>query len=124
MTVTVETPTSRLHAATNALARWDHETGGGDVGGGEVLPDHWDGAQAVWDALQPKYTDAADLDALPAGATLVKHDRHGVSVYVKGPHGLWHQHVRSGQPVHSEAPYPSGLLLDVHTSLRLLWEPR
>jgi hypothetical protein len=120
-------PTSRLHAAVNALAVWDHNTGSGEDEGNtpEVLKDHWAGARAVWDALQPKYDDPAQLDGLPAGDTLVKHTRDGVYLWVKTLDRslLWHPIVARGQAV-GGAPLTGANILAVHGSVRLLWTGR
>lgn len=116
-------PTSRLHAAANALAGWDHNTGSSeDISGVPgVLPEHWDGAQQVWDALQPKYTQAVELAALKPGDAIVKHTREGVYVWVRSPHRyLWKPVVARSVGVVG-SPVGGATILDEFGSVRLLW---
>jgi len=124
LAVPLTEPTSRLHAAANALATWDHASGSGDDIAGQpaILPDHWVGAREVWDALQPKIATTAELDALATGDVIVKHTRSGVWLWVRTASGSWWPLVTIG-PVARDW-YSSDRVLADHGAVRLLWTRR
>jgi len=115
----VERPVSRRHAAAVALAQWDYENGGDT----KVLDIHWTGADQVHDAFTPKLQTRVELELLPAGSTVYKATREGITLYVKSEEGMWERPLEGGRAVDAK-PVSSLYLIGVHGSVRVLWTPQ
>lgn len=113
-------PTSRLHAAAIALARWDYD----DEPEEKVLDEHWDGAKAVQDALTPKVSSADGLQRLPRGSVVYRADRDGVTAWRRHRFG-WSLILRNSVAVSAvDDRALTSPEVAAHGSVRVLWAPQ
>jgi hypothetical protein len=130
-TTIAPTATSRLHAGVIALAGWDHRTlEGEDMTDLEVRPEHWTGAEEVWDAITPKLDTVEALLDLEPSSVVYATDRNGVTLYRRlgTLRGEFRPLIAANEVAGNSSGGASAVrarhLLVRHGSVRLLWAPQ